>query len=123
VTLCHCRYQRETTKTDISAPDIRSIEAKNIIGLSVACSQNDIAGTPNLWRQFNERTQEISIASGNAYGICYGGDGKGNFRYLAGTTVSSTTDKPEGMELVDLPPGPHAVFTFDGQVTNFPSFV
>lgn len=108
---------------DVCAPEIRALESKRIMGLSLACSQDNIAGLPDLWRQVNARIAEIPASSGEAYGVCYRGDGKGNFHYLAGMNVTAAADKPDDMETVELTPGPHAVFTFDGPVTEFPSFV
>jgi len=108
---------------EIAAPDIRELKATKVMGLSLACSQDNIAAIPDLWRQMNERVAEVPVNSGNAYGVCYGGDGKGSFHYLAGMDVSSIKDKPDGMDVVDLPPGPCAVFTFDGDISEFSSFV
>ncbi len=113
----------ERRLVEINPPDIKTIDTKRIIGLSLACSQDNIASIPDLWRRMAERIQDIPAQSGNAYGVCYNGDGKGNFHYLAGMDVASNAVLPDGMESVDLPAGSHAVFTFEGNITDFQSFV
>jgi AraC family transcriptional regulator len=66
-----------------------------------------------LWRDFGPRTKEIvhTAPASVAYGVIDNFDeADGEFDYVAGLEVDSTTDIPEGMTAVELPDQTYAVF-------------
>lgn len=101
---------------DVARPEMRERGTFRVVGLSGTFSAENTGTIPGLWRSFNEVAAEIADAvQGAAYGVCYGADESGQFRYLAGFEASG---KAGGMDFVDIPAGRYAVFRHSGHISD-----
>jgi AraC family transcriptional regulator len=74
--------------------------------------QNNGAGIPGQWQQFNQKRGDIPDRVGMlSYGVCCNGDDSGNFDYIAGVEVSDFSDLPREFARVRIPEQKYAVFT------------
>ena len=106
---------------DVPKPELRDRGAFRVVGLSAVCTFEDISAIPGLWRNFNERADEVEGAVANAaYGVCCDADDTGRFRYLAGVEAEGETT---GMDRVDIPAARYAVFTHTGHISDLPKTV
>ena len=106
---------------DVAPPALQDRDGFSVVGMTLRCSFMDPSGIPALWRDFNERLDEIASTPRPAFGVCFDGDDTG-FRYLAGMEPDDGKT-PQGMERLDIPAGRYAVFTHDGHISNFPKTV
>jgi AraC family transcriptional regulator len=81
--------------------------------------QNNGAGIPGQWEQFNQKRGEIPDRVGNlSFGVCCNGDDSGNFDYIAGVEVSDFSDLPREFARVRIPEQKYAVFTHDEHIST-----
>jgi AraC family transcriptional regulator len=81
--------------------------------------QNNGAGIPGQWQQFNQKRGEIPDRVGMlSYGVCCNGDDSGNFDYIAGVEVSDFSDLPREFARVRIPEQKYAVFTHDEHIST-----
>lgn len=81
--------------------------------------QNNGAGIPGQWQQFNQKRGEIPDRVGNlSFGVCCNGDDSGNFDYIAGVEVSDFSDLPREFARVRIPEQKYAVFTHDEHIST-----
>jgi AraC family transcriptional regulator len=104
-------------------PLILTRKALTVVGLKYR-GKNRQGEVRQLWRRFALRAAEITNqVSGGSYGVMghydkpSGGMGNynpshGEFDYLAGVEVDSTTDLPAGMESWEISEQRYAVFVF-----------
>lgn len=105
---------------DVPAPEIKTRGAFRVMGIGARCSFENNSAIPGLWQTFNAREGEVEDpVSWAAIGVCCDGDGKGNFRYVAGYEVGPKTARPKGMDDVTVPAGRYAVFTHSGHIGDF----
>lgn len=108
---------------DVAAPEIRTTDGFDVAGVGARCTFENNAAIPGLWQQFNAREAELTNTPQAAYGVCYDADDAGNFRYVAGTTVTADTTVPDDMQRVRIPAGRYAVFTHRGHIADLPKTV
>lgn len=115
------------TKPDyitLPTPDIRDGGGFTAIGLARNFDPKTIKDIPGLWAEFNNRTHEVDgPMTERNYGICYGAQEDGQFRYLAGNEASPDTAAPKGMDRLSVPQGRYAVFTYTGHLSDMAAFV
>lgn len=98
-----------------------SLEAQTAVGL-VYRGQNENGEIPALWDIFNGRYKEIKSNSNVCYGLCYMDSDDRSFAYMAGLTVAQLETVPEGMEVITIPAGNYAVFTFTDHISKIKGF-
>jgi len=78
---------------------------------------------PQLWTTYFQAGAEIEAAvEGAMYGVSFGADGHGNFRYGVGVEVSAEPlSLPDGFCLISLSAGDYAVLRAFGPVTKLPA--
>lgn len=105
-------------------PRFESFGRLLLAGLSRRCEPATRHEIPLLWQRFGPL---IGTVPGQVdqvtYGVCYNGDGKGNFDYLAGVEVAGFDALPETMTRLTLEPQCYAVFTHDGALSGLPATV
>ena len=115
-------FTMENTRfIDVAPPVLQDRPGFTVVGLALRCSFMDPSGIPALWRDFNDRIDEVATTPREAFGVCFDGDDTG-FRYLAGMEPDDATT-PQGMERLDIPAARYAVFTHDGHISDFPKTV
>lgn len=110
-----------STAKPVVVQPVRFEQAQAIIiaGLGGRFNQSSIAGIPALWQRFGPYIGTLPGQVGDfTYGVCYQGDGKGNFDYLAGVQVDSVEILPAGFSHVELKPQRYAVFEHHGSLDN-----
>jgi AraC family transcriptional regulator len=76
---------------------------------------------PLLWQRFAPLIGAVPGQIGHvSYGVCYNGDGKGSFDYLAGVEVAGFDVLPETMSCLTIEPQFYAVFSHDGPIGDLP---
>lgn len=81
--------------------------------------QNNGAGIPGQWQQFNQKRSDVPNRVGNlSYGVCCNGDDSGNFDYIAGVEVFDFSDLPREFARVRIPEQKYAVFTHDEHIST-----
>jgi AraC family transcriptional regulator len=109
-----------TPDADLAPPRIETRDAFTVAGLAARYSQETASTIPAQWDRFAPRAAEIQdVVPGAVYGVCYDGDGQGQFDYMSGLAVSRAESLPEGMTAVRVPAGRYAVFTHSGNIADF----
>lgn len=99
-------------------PDLDHREAVTVAGLAGRYDQQSKAAIPSLW----DRLVPLLPLPGQrsdwaTYGAVWDTDaGTGTFGYIAGAALAPGAAVPPGLDTLELPAGPHAVFriTLDG---------
>ncbi len=104
-------------KEMIMEPKFITKPAMTVVGVSYV-GKNENNEIPQLWGQWNARSNEIKHKTGMcAYGACFTnpeGAGEGEFEYVACMEVSDSSDVPDGMVVRQIPEHKYAVFTHRG---------
>ena len=92
-------------------PTIVNKPAFTVVGMRYH-GKNENNEIPQLWGEFNPRTNEIKNMRNPqiCYGVCDETVGEDGFTYIAGVEVDATDDLPENMISWDVPGGTFAVF-------------
>ena len=99
-------------------PRMVALAAFTVVGMKCKVDMQ-INPIPQLWDDFSPRTGEIAnVADAMAcYGVCFGGENKEHY-YIAGMSVNSTENLPQGMEAIEVDGGTYAVFEHHGALDN-----
>lgn len=101
---------------------IVNVKAAKVMGM-VYKGKNLNGEIPAMWTIFNKRYVELKNADLQVfYGLCYGYESNGDFSYMAGLAVDLIADIPNGMEVVELPAGKYAAFTFKDHISKMGEF-
>lgn len=104
---------------DLSPPRIETRHAMTIAGLSERYTFETTTGIPGLWQRFMPHIGHIhGQIDGQTYGVCYNGDGEGNFDYMCGVAIFSKSDLPADFSMVKIHGGKYAVFRHDGHISS-----
>ena len=99
-----------------------SLKSAKVIGM-VYKGKNQSGEIPAMWEIFNKRYMEIKNSDMRVfYGLCYGYESNGDFSYMAGLAVDPISEIPNGMEVVELPAGKYAAFTFKDHISKIGEF-
>jgi len=110
----------ETLIVELTPPRIEFRSAFLVTGLAQKFTFETNHGIPALWQEFSARADEIPARVGSvAYGVCFNGDGAGNFDYMAGMETGAAVDGGVGFQTVELPAGKYVVFTHSGHISDF----
>ncbi len=105
--------------TDLKSPRFEDRSAFHVAGLSERYTFETNHGIPALWQRFAPHIGRVPGQIGTvAYGICYNGDGDGNFDYMAGVEVRRPDDVPNELARLMIPAGRYAVFTHSGHISD-----
>ncbi|MFN9927947.1 MAG: GyrI-like domain-containing protein [Phenylobacterium sp.] len=85
-----------------------------ISGLAEDFTEANKAGIPALWGKLFARPGVAEAAGGRTFGVCRASPTEGcDLCYLAGVELAAGAAPPEGLELIELPARPYAVFTME----------
>lgn len=104
---------------DLAPARIEDHDALTIAGLGERYTFEKNHAIPALWQRFIPHIDHIhGRIGGNTYGVCYNGNGEGNFDYICGVAVSSISDLPGDFKTVKLYSGKYAVFRHVGHISG-----
>jgi AraC family transcriptional regulator len=93
-----------------SAPQV--LGPVRIAGLAEDFTEASKAGIPALWGRLFAQPGAAFYTSGRTFGVCRASAQEGcDLRYLAGVDLPQAAPVPEGLEVIELPARPYAVFT------------
>lgn len=104
-------------------PEIETAAARHVVGTAGNYTMQTRHTIPAQWQAFHAAGHEIANAvPGARYGVSFGGDGEGGFRYVVGTEVSPVPDiLPQGCCTVRLSGGKYAVARAFGPLSGLPA--
>jgi AraC family transcriptional regulator len=109
-----------TLETAMSSTPINLVQSETpqilgpvrIAGLSQDFTEAGKAGIPALWGQLFAKPGVVTWAGGRTFGVCRASPQEGcDLRYLAGVELPAAAKAPDGLEVIELPARPYAVFT------------
>lgn len=108
--------------TDRQPPEIENRPEAFVVGTVGDYTMETRHTIPAQWEAFFQAGYEIGNAvPGAMYGVSYGADGAGAFRYGVGVAVSARPDTlPEGTCAITLSAGDYAVLRAFGPVAELP---
>ncbi len=105
--------------TDLAPPRFESGRDMLIAGLSERYRFETIQGIPLQWQRFSRHLGHVPGQIGTtAYGVCWNGDGAGNFEYVTGVEVGHFDDLPADFARVRVPAQRYAVFTHTDNIST-----
>ena len=106
-------------KTSLEPPRFEDRPAFHVAGLARHYTFETNHSIPALWQEFAPHIGHIDSQIGDtSYGVCYGGDGQGNFDYMAGVEVSRPGDVASPLTVIEVPAAHYAVFTHRGHISG-----
>lgn len=105
-----------TAPKDVTPRDIRETPGLTLLGKSDLFTIETRPRIPALWSEVAETWGHLFDGKG-AYGVCYGFQEDGAFRYMPAFDASLTEDR-DGLEVLEIPTQLHAVFEHDGHVSS-----
>lgn len=105
-----------TTPKDVTPLAIRETPGLTLLGKSGLFTIETRPRIPALWSEVAGRWGHIMQGKGT-YGVCYGFQEDGAFRYMPAFDAS-LTDERDGLETLDIPTQLHAVFEHRGHVSS-----
>ncbi|MFK0088806.1 GyrI-like domain-containing protein [Pseudomonas sp. NPDC090755] len=100
---------------------VRFEEAATLViaGLREHFKQSTVSDIPALWQRFEPYIGRVpGQVSDFTYGVCFNGDGKGNFDYIAGVEVANIKMLSDKFQHVKLKPQRYAVFEHHGNLDH-----
>lgn len=103
----------------LDAPRLSGLNSLIIAGLRKQYSSQTVTNIPLLWRQLEPYWGAVPARIGKAaFGLIMDMNNPGGLDYVAGFEVSSETNLPAELVIVNIPPQKYAIFVHRGHASK-----